>query len=234
MRCAEKDGYRTSRWPTLLSPYVSLPTNPSDPFSNCPKYYKKDRKRLEKRFDRLKEIGEPTFHVYSHFDEDLFNEFIALEGSGWKGQAGGAIKCSQVLVDFYRELVKTAAQQGHLRMCALRAGGKAVAMELAFVVDGCCYSPKIAYDETLASSSPGQQLARLAIEDLVRLGVTKYDLLGPRSRYKAVWAGDIRPHANCYIFRPSIAGKVCYYIIDKIGPRIKRAKYARYGDPQEL
>lgn len=234
MRCAERDGYMVSRWPTLLSPYLNLPTEPGDPLSNCPSYYKKDRKRLEKRFDRLKEIGEPAFQVYSEFDEDLFNEFITLEGSGWKGHAGGAIRCSPALVEFYRELAKAAAQQGHLRMCALRAGGKAIAMELSFVVDSCCYSPKIAYDENLASSSPGQQLARLVIEDLARLGVRKYDLLGPRSRYKAIWAGDVRPHANCYIFRPSFAGKMYHYIIDKVGPRIRKAKRARYGDPQQL
>lgn len=234
MRCAEQDGYFVSRWPTLLSPYLNMPTDPSDPFRNCPQHYKKDRKRLEKRFERLEEFGEPTFEVHTHFSEDLFNEFLEIESSGWKGHAGGAIKCSPVLIDFYRQLLSAAAQEGHVRMCALRVGGKAVAMEISFVVDDKCYSPKIAYDEAFSSASPGQQLARFSIQDLAHRGISKYDLLGPRSRHKAIWAGDVRPHANCYIFRPSLAGKMYYYIIDKVGPRVKRAKYARHGDPQKL
>jgi CelD/BcsL family acetyltransferase involved in cellulose biosynthesis len=234
MRCAERDGYLVSRWPTLLSPYLKLPTSPSDPFSNCPQHYKKDRRRLEKRFERIQAFGEPVFEVHTRFSEALFNEFLEMESSGWKGHAGGAIKCSPVLVDFYRELMSSAAREGHFRMSSLRVGAKTIAMELGFVVDGHCVSPKTAYDEAFSSGSPGQQLARLVIDDLVRQGISKYDLLGPRSRHKAIWAGDIRPHANCYIFRPSLTGKTYHYIIDKVGPRVKRAKYARYGDPQQL
>lgn len=234
LRCAAHDGYMTSRWPTLLSPFLSLPSDPSDPFGNSPSQYKKDRKRIEKRFERLREFGEPTFEVHSGFDEDKFNEFLTLEASGWKGHAGGAISCNRELVDFYRELLHGAANQNHLRLCELRVGDKPVAMELAFVVDGRCYSPKIAYDENFADASPGQQLARLAITDLVKRGIKRYDLLGPRARHKALWAGDVRPHANCYIFRPSLAGRVYYYIIDKVGPRVKKAKHARSGDPQSL
>ena len=234
MRHAARDGYMTSRWRTLLSPFLELPTDPADPFGNSPSQYRKDRKRVEKRFERLREFGEPSFKVYSEFEEALFFEFLALEASGWKGDAGGAIRCNQELVDFYRELLIAAAKEGHLRICALRVNDKAVAMELAFVVDGRCYSPKIAYDESFSAASPGQQLSRLAIADLVSRGISRYDLLGPRARYKALWAGDIRPHANCYIFRPSLAGKIYYYIVDKIGPRVKRAKYARCGDPQSL
>ncbi len=234
MRSAERDGYLVARWPTLLSPYLKLPSTQFDPLSNCPQHYRKDRKRLEKRFERLKEFGEPVFEVHTHFSEDLFNEFLEMESSGWKGQAGGAIKCNPVIVDFYRELLSAAAREGHVRICALRAGTKAVAMELSFVVDHDCYSPKIAYDEAFSAASPGQQLARFSIQELARRGISTYDLLGPRSRHKAIWAGDIRPHANCYIFRPSLAGKTYHYIIDKMGPRVKRAKYTRYGDPQQL
>ena len=234
MRCAEQDGYMTSRWPTLLSPFVMLPNDSTNPFSNCPPRYRKDRKRIEKRLERLREHGEPSFEVYSDFDENRFQDFLKLEAGGWKGHAGGAILCNPVLVDFYRELLTAAAERGHLRMCSLSVNRKPVSMEIAFVIDKDCYSPKIAYDESFANVSPGQLLAHFAIPDLVRRGMKKYDLLGPRARHKALWAGDVRPHANCYIFRPSLAGKMYYYIVDKVGPRVKKAKHARHGDPQSL
>ena len=107
-------------------------------------------------------------------------------------------------------------------------------MELAFVTENKCYSPKIAYDETLSKFGPGQILAKRAIQDLADAGIEKYDLLGPRARHKTMWAGDVRPHAHCFIFRPTLAGTSYYLLATRIGPTLRRAKYRRYGDPQSL
>lgn len=232
MRHAEKDGYRIARWPTLLSPYLELPVGHNDPFVNCPTRYRKDRKRIQKRYEKLQEYGELSFQVFSSFDEEVFQDFLALERGGWKGRSGGAIACSGTLEDFYREMLKGAAAEGQLRMCALSVGAKRVAMEIAFVVDGHCFSPKIAYDEEFSKCSPGQVLSRWAIEDLVARGIRSYDLLGARARHKALWTDKVRPHANCYIFRPSLVGKFYHFVTTTIAPKIKKARYARYGDPQ--
>lgn len=231
---AARDGYRVARWPTLLSPYIDLPVGSNDAFANCPGRYKKDRKRLQKRFERLQEIGEPTFAAFTTFDEGLFQEFLRLEGGGWKGRAGSAISSDPRLVNMYREILMGASDAGHLRMCTLRVNGECIAMEMAFVVDGRCYSPKIAYNEAFSNCSPGQLLARWIIEDLVKNEASLYDLLGGRARHKALWAEKVRPHANCYIFRPSIVGKFYHFVTTKVAPELKKAKYARYGDPQSI
>lgn len=234
MRHAQKDGCRVGRWPTLMSPYLPLPAKDSDPLSNCPAKYKSSRKRLERYYRRLKERGEPRLEVITEFSEEVFNEFVRMEGAGWKRRTGGAISCNSTIVDFYREVLKHASDRRQLRMCALVVGEKRVAMEMAFVLANRCFSPKIAYDEEFSKCAPGQLLARYAIEDLVSKGIERYDLLGSRARHKVMWAGEVRQHAHCYIFRPSLFGALYHRIVTMIAPRVKRIKHSLYGDPQAL
>lgn len=234
MRHADRAGYLVARWPTLLSPYLNVPVGEKDGLQNCPARYKKDRKRLESRLRQLRQEGEVSFEVLNDFDEKFFEEFLALEGAGWKGKAGGAIACDPTIIEFYREALRRASSRGHVRMCALSLNGRRVAMELALVTDNRCYSPKIAYDETLSRFGPGQLMVRHIIQYLADRGIEKYDFLGPRARHKALWAGEVRPHANCFIFRPTLAGTAYYLLAARVGPMLKRAKYRRYGDPQSL
>lgn len=234
MRHAGQSGYLVVRWPTLLSPYLRVPVGAKDGLQNCPERYKKDRKRLLGRLKKLQEKGEVSYEVLTHFDEEFFQTFLFLEGAGWKGQAGGAIRCNPTVVDFYRRLLSHAATEKQLRTCALKLNGRRIAMELAFVSENKCYSPKIAYDEELSKVAPGQIMALFGIQDLAARGIEKYDLLGARARHKALWAGDVRPHANCFIFRPTLLGSTYYLLASRLAPMLKRAKYKRYGDPQYL
>ncbi|MEN9846321.1 MAG: hypothetical protein RIS36_1468 [Pseudomonadota bacterium] len=234
MRHADRSGYLVARWPTLLSPYLNIPVGAKDGLQNCPARYKRDRKRLESRSRKFQEEGEVSFEVLNDFDESFFQEFLHLEGAGWKGRAGGSIDRDPTIIEFYREALGRAASKGHLRMCALTLNGRRVAMELALVTANTCYSPKIAYDESLSKFGPGQLMVRRIIQNLADQGIERYDLLGPRARHKALWAGEVRPHAHCFIFRPTLAGTAYYLLAARIGPMIKRAKYKRYGDPQSL
>lgn len=234
MRHADRNGYLVARWPTLLSPYLNVPTGANDGLQNCPARYKKDRNRVKSKLKKLREQGEVAFEVLEHFDEEFFQEFLRLEGAGWKGKAGGAIRCNPTIVEFYRRMLNRADAARHLRMCALKLNGKRIAMELALVSKNTCFSPKIAYNEELSKFGPGQIMALFAIQDLAHRGIEKYDLLGPRARYKALWAGDVRAHANCFIFRPNLVGTAYYLFATRVAPLVRRAKHRRYGDPQSL
>ncbi len=234
MKHAQRDGHLTALWPTQRSPYLLLPSPGSPALQNCPTRYKDARKRLDKYYRKLTEHGDPDFEVQDSYHEELFTQFIDLEGSGWKGKTGSAIKCDPATTTFYRELLKGAGERGQLRMCSLLASGKLVAMEMGFIAGDKYYSPKIAYDETFSHSSPGQLLARRIIEHLVELGIERYDFLGSQARHKAVFAGEIREHAHCYIFRPTLSGRSYHALVSTVAPRIKRLKHSLYGDPQSL
>lgn len=232
MRHAENEGYLTARWPTLLSPYLNIPGKGHDPFANSPYRHRKDRKRLDKYQARLEELGAMELEVCEGYYPEALEQFFEMEGAGWKGKQGGAIKCNPVALSFYRELIPLAAAQGHVRLSALRAGERRVAMELSFILGGRCFSPKITYDETLSRCAPGQLLAREIIRDLASRGCNRYDLLGPRARYKSIWAGDVRPHCHCYIFRPNLLGTAYRLGVRDLAPMLRTLKHRMYGDPQ--
>jgi CelD/BcsL family acetyltransferase involved in cellulose biosynthesis len=232
MKHAEHDGYLTARWPTLLSPYLTIPQTGQDPLANCPQKHKKDRKRLDKYQARLGDAGAVEFEVFYEYRPDIFKQFVTMEAAGWKGDRGGAINCNPVTQSFYQELLPRAATQGHVRFCALKVGDTRVAMEMSFVCAGQCFSPKITYNEEFSRCAPGQLLARKSISELARRGCRKYDLLGPRARYKTIWAGDARQHSHCYIFRPSLLGAAYRSGIRDAAPLLRRLKYRLYGDPQ--
>jgi CelD/BcsL family acetyltransferase involved in cellulose biosynthesis len=234
LECAARDGYRVAYWPTLISPYLTLPAPESDPFANCPQRYKSTRKGLDRYLRRLKQFGEPRLKVHAEYSDELFDEFVALEGSGWKGRQGSAIRCTASTLGFYREIMQQASNLGQLMLSSLSVNDTPVAMELAFVVGNQYFSPKIAYDEKYARCSPGQLLAKYCIEELVRRGISTYDMLGPQARYKAIWTNEVRPHQNCYIFRPSLDGRLYHAFTTQVAARAKRLKYKLYGDPQSL
>jgi CelD/BcsL family acetyltransferase involved in cellulose biosynthesis len=234
MQHALRDGFLIGTWPTLLSPYLTLPSAGASAFSNCPERYKPDRKRLDRYYRKLQQSGVPRFEVSTKYDDETFQAFLDLEGGGWKGKNGGAITCSPLVKSFYREVLSRAASHGQLRICTLKLGEQRIAMELAFVTGNRCYSPKIAYDERFSNCAPGQLLIRHVIEDLAAQGVKSYDLLGPRARHKLLWAGDTQSHSHCYIFRPNIQGRLCHLASTRIAPQIRSIKYAYYGDPQSL
>lgn len=229
MRHAAHDGYLTARWPTLLSPYLMIPESGQDPLANCPQKHRKDRKRLDKYQARLEQLGPIQFEVFDDYRPDIFEQFLTMEGAGWKGKRGGAIICSPLTSSFYRELLPLSARQGHVRLCALKVGGNRISMELSFVIGERCFSPKVTYDEAFSRCAPGQLLARASIFELARRGCRKYDLLGPRARYKTIWAGDVRRHSHCYIFRPSWLGTAYRSGIRDVAPLLRHLKHRLYG-----
>ena len=232
--CAQSDGYLIAKWPTLLSPYLEIPTDGTDPFTNCPGKHRNARKRLKKALERLQAKGTVRFEATTSNATEAMQRLITLESSGWKGARGSAIGSRSETREFYSKIAESFSLTGLLRIYTLWMNETPVAMELGLVHGGRYFSPKAAYDENFASSSPGHLLTRHIITDLAQHNIGRYDFLGPRARYKTVWAGAVRPHAHYRIFRPTIAGRLRHVIVGTIAPLAKQAKYAIRGDPQDV
>lgn len=87
-----------------------------------------------------------------------YEEFLALEASGWKGRAGTALASSAAHATFFREMCAGFAAAGRLELLALEAGGRTVAMKCNLLAGDAVYCFKIGYDEELSRYSPGIQL----------------------------------------------------------------------------
>lgn len=129
---------------------------------------KKRRKEFERRSRRLGEMG--TLLIERQRDaEDIsgwIDDFLALEGAGWKGEAGSALASSQTTAALFRSVVTAAAQRGQLDRLTIRLDGRPIAFLSSLITPTGWFGFKTAYDEDLARFSLGVILQRQFLEIL--------------------------------------------------------------------
>jgi hypothetical protein len=125
------------------------------------------RKDLRRKTRRLAETGNLEFETLeSGADLDRWvNEFLELEGRGWKGN-GGAFVCNKLDAQYFREIAVGAFAQRKLMMVALRLDKKAIAMKCNFMTAPGSFAFRIAFDENYSAYSPG---VLLELENIRRL-----------------------------------------------------------------
>jgi CelD/BcsL family acetyltransferase involved in cellulose biosynthesis len=118
---------------------------------------KKKRKELKRLSARLSELGRVEFRTLASPDElpAWCDEFLALERSGWKGEAGSALGCTAPTEAFFREALAGAFAAGRLDFLRLDLDGCAIAMLVNLLGPPGSFSFKIAYDEEYSRFSPG-------------------------------------------------------------------------------
>lgn len=232
LELAEQDGFLTGRWETRKMPYLSIPTGITPPHSACPQTHKVVRSRLDKKLRRLHREGRVEFKRITTGDRSHVEQFLTIESSGWKGRRGTAIASSIDTHDFYEATTQAAFMRNYLRIYALEVNGKPISMYLGFVMNNKVFMPKIAYDERFAVYSPGQLLTKLVIEDLSREGISTLEFLGPRAPWKNAWTETYTCHTNCYIFSPTLRGKLLHLLTMRGAAALRPLKRKLCGDPQ--
>ena len=91
---------------------------------------------------------------------DWIDQFLALEKSGWKGQAGSALACDPETEGLFREVIAQGQMRGRARLAALMAGGRPIAMSSWFVGGDHGFGFKMAFDEGFRTYAPGLLLMR--------------------------------------------------------------------------
>ena len=115
---------------------------------------------LDRYRRRLAEEGRLEFVTYDRPSTIVpaFEEFLALETSGWKGAAGSAIAARSADQRFFVDAVSRLAGRSACRIDALRLDDRPLAIVVSIVSAGILYTWKIAYDEAFARRSPGSLL----------------------------------------------------------------------------
>jgi CelD/BcsL family acetyltransferase involved in cellulose biosynthesis len=216
---ARADGHLTGRWESLRTPYLRLGGEESAEARTSAKF----RANLRRRARRLGELGAVgVLREEGTGDLDgVLEAFFALEAKGWKGSRGTAIALDPALVRFYRAVARDAAADGRLAIRGLMLDGRPVAIHLGLVHRGTYHLPKMAYDEALASVSPGQLLHREVVAECEARGLAELDFLGPDMAWKRDWAPRHRPHDWLYVYRPSLAGRAMHTLKHRVRPAVK-------------
>lgn len=118
---------------------------------------KKKRKEINRLKTRLAELGEIRCIRFDGREpvDAWCDAFLALEASGWKGEAGSALGCATNTARFFRDAIAGAAAAGRIEMLRLDVAGKPIAMLVNFLTPPGSFSFKIAFDEDYARFSPG-------------------------------------------------------------------------------
>lgn len=124
-------------------------------------------------------------------DAGAVEQFLALEGAGWKGQAGTALRRRAGHAAFFREICGRFGSAGRLRIESLEVRGRPIAMVCSLVGGEGAFWFKTAYDERHARASPGVQLLMDLSVRLDRGGVVAW--IDTCAAPPAAWLGGLVP-----------------------------------------
>jgi CelD/BcsL family acetyltransferase involved in cellulose biosynthesis len=118
----------------------------------------KRRGRFRRNREKLSEEGHEALSESLQPGADCtpwVEEFLALEDAGWKGKRGTALARNPADRAAYMEGAKGLHARGSLRFWRIRRDGRTIASTWAIHERDRLWMVKIAYDEALASLSPG-------------------------------------------------------------------------------
>jgi len=117
----------------------------------------------------------------------IFRRILAIQRQSYKWREGTDIFQGEDYVHFYRYLIETLSEGGHLRTMFARKEGEDVAYILGGEFANQYRGLQMSYVETARSSSIGNRLQLQNIRRCAEVGMGDYDL-GMHSAYKERWA----------------------------------------------
>jgi CelD/BcsL family acetyltransferase involved in cellulose biosynthesis len=218
---ADDEGRATGIWQSGAAPYLQL-TKTWIEYSEelTPKF----RQNLRNRLNRLAQLGEPTLEILS--DETTIgagrHDAERLEDSGWKQQAGSAIRSDPAVQRFYTLLVERAGECRWLRLMFLSINGQRIAGSYTAVYGGRLFLLKTGYDASFAKCSPFKLLTYFAIRHAFENGLREVDFLGDPEPWKLEWTSTTRPHDWLFIFSGTPRGRLLHPLKFQFVPALKR------------
>jgi CelD/BcsL family acetyltransferase involved in cellulose biosynthesis len=173
-----------------------------------PSRYRKNVRRYRKRAD---ELG-VTYHTAQSREECevLFQEFLQVEASGWKGEdgAGTAIALDPGLRRFYEALMQRFGDRGQCRICVIRHEARPIAAGFGLALNQTAYRMKWAYDESYARISPGTLLHWHILENACDDPNLRWLNMISDAPWHIQWAPITDDVHDIAVFRPGLAGRI--------------------------
>ena len=170
---------------------------------------KNRRKGLRQRRRKLEELGNVTVEIEmgdSRLDE-LLEQALVLEASGWKGRRGTAIGSRPETRSFYTQVARWAAERGWLRLAFLRLDGAPIAFDLSLERGPVRYSLKAGHALAYARYGPGVLLLYELLKDAHAAGLERFELLGHEDDFKLGWTDRVSDRAWLRACAPTASGR---------------------------
>jgi len=177
------------------------------------------RSDLRRAVRNAEKIGPLRYDVLSPKPAELgplLEEALEVEAANWKGREGTAIVKDRLRSAFYRRYAAAASDNGTLRLCFLRVGDKAIAMQLAVQCGGSFWLLKIGYREEFSRCSPGMLLIAETIRHAASQGLSSYEFLGTAESWTRIWTRDERASFIVRAYPANVRGMAAL-TVDAVG-----------------
>ena len=150
-------------------------TRPTLDPRNREKYFESNlsartRSKLRQEMRRIERDGRVVFETISEPGAiaDAIEDYIQLEGRGWKARVGTAVGCSPTETEFLRRVAVVLSDQGRIKIHRLTLDGTTLASSVTYFSTSTAWYAKISFDESQAKNSPGSHLVMYATEHLLQ------------------------------------------------------------------
>jgi CelD/BcsL family acetyltransferase involved in cellulose biosynthesis len=220
---AESLNARVAVRSVLRSPYIELEGDWQSFEASLGKEFRRQTRKHWRRLER-EGAAKVVFTAGEDRLDDLLSEGFAIEGSGWKDDAGTAIRSQPATERFYREIGHWAAERGWLQLGFLRLDGRCTAFYFSLVEGDSLYALKTGFDSKFAAFGPGTLMARAAIERSFADGLARFEFLGSDQRYKLHWTSTVHERVRVQAFPRSLSGTAGFVGWAHARPVAKRAR----------
>ncbi len=187
LRNLEREGFcRVHVMPTMQSPYLIISGSWDAYVGKLEKSYRRNLRYFERRLEKKGRVE------LKRMDPESLKDALAIEESGWKGEAGTAIASSDDNTGFYGELARLTSQSGWFKLYFLCLDGDPIAFDYCLAYKDRFNVLKTGYNPAYAADSPGKVLRKKVLAQLFKDRYSIYDLLGAREEWKTKWT----PHAQ--------------------------------------
>jgi CelD/BcsL family acetyltransferase involved in cellulose biosynthesis len=187
---------------------------------------------LRRQRARAARLGTVSAEVLTPAEADvdgLLQIVIDVEGSGWKGRNGSALRCRPDLRAFFAGYARRAARAGRLRIAILRIGDRVAAVELAVEDFRRWWQLKIGYADELRQYYPGLLLTLETVRRAFEHRLDSFEFLGSAAEWEARWNPALRRYEVCVVYPPTVKGGLALAgdVVELVGRRLRRSATAR-------
>ncbi len=227
LRKAAKDKGFVMADPVGGAPFIRLDDTWREPEKKFSKRKQADLKRRRKKANARGVMETEIITPQSDTLEELLNEAIRVEGSGWKGRSGTALKSNKKQESFFRHYARLASEAGILRLVFLRIGGQTAAVRIGVECENKFWGFKTGYDEAFKEFSPGMFLFVDNVRHAANAGLSTHEFLGNAAPWTREWTSDEHPLIRLRYYPYNVAGAAAF-CRDGITAAAKRVK-ARFS-----
>jgi CelD/BcsL family acetyltransferase involved in cellulose biosynthesis len=210
-------------------PYIPLDERHTEPEQGLSGRRRSDLRRAQRRAEKLGTVSCEVLSPTPTELDPMVDEAVRVEAAGWKGRARTALAHDSTRQAFFRRYAAAASSKGILRLCVLRIGGRAAAMQVAVETGGRFWLLKVGYDERFARCSPGSLLMLETIRHAAARGMRSYEFLGNAEPWTRPWTREVRPcvHLEAYPFKARGVGRLATGAAAVSGRRLRDAVRSR-------